>query len=96
VVAARLQPEQVLDGGAYRIVRRLGKGGTGAVWLVAQTKAFDRLAVLKEVVEYYDATDPQERQRAAERFEAEARTLGDLKHHGIPDLYAYFSESGHN
>ena len=96
VVAARLQPEQLLDGGAYRIVRPLGKGGMGAVWLVAQTKAFDRLAVLKEVVEYYDATDPQERQRAIERFEAEARTLGDLKHHGVPDLYAYFSESGHN
>jgi serine/threonine protein kinase len=96
VVAASLQPEQLLDGGAYRIVRRLGKGGMGAVWLVAQTKAFDRLAVLKEVVEYYDATDPEERRRAAERFEAEARTLGDLKHPGIPDLYAYFSESGHN
>jgi serine/threonine protein kinase len=68
----------------------------GAVWLVAQTKAFDRLAVLKEVIEYYDPTDARERQRAIERFEAEARTLGDLKHHGIPDLYAYFSEGGHN
>ena len=95
-MAARLGPGQLLDGGAYRIVRPLGKGGMGAVWLVAQTKAFDRLAVLKEVVEYYDATDPRERQRAAERFEAEARTLGDLKHPGIPDLYAYFSETGHN
>jgi tRNA A-37 threonylcarbamoyl transferase component Bud32 len=68
----------------------------GAVWLVAQTKAFDRLAVLKEVVEYYDPLDAEERQKAAEQFEAEARTLGDLKHPGIPDLYAYFSESGHN
>ncbi len=96
VVAARLQPGQHLDGGAYRIVRALGKGGMGAVWLVAQTKAFDRLAVLKEVVEYYDPLDARERQRAIERFEAEARTLGDLKHPGIPDLYAYFSESGHN
>ncbi len=27
----------------------------GAVWLVAQTKAFDRLAVLKEVVDYFDS-----------------------------------------
>jgi serine/threonine protein kinase len=68
----------------------------GAVWLVAQTKAFDRLAVLKEVVEYYDPANAKERQRAAERFEAEARTLGELKHPGIPDLYAYFSEGGHN
>jgi serine/threonine protein kinase len=68
----------------------------GAVWLVAQTKAFDRLAVLKEVVEYFDPTSTQERQKALERFEAEARTLGDLKHPGIPDLYAYFSQRGHN
>jgi serine/threonine protein kinase len=93
---ARLQPGQLLDGGTYRVVRPLGKGGMGAVWLVAQTKAFDRLAVLKEVVEYFDPTDAAERQKAAQRFEAEARTLGDLKHPGIPDLYAYFTERGHN
>jgi serine/threonine protein kinase len=68
----------------------------GAVWLVAQTKAFDRLAVLKEVVEYFDPANASDRQKALERFEAEARTLGDLKHPGIPDLYAYFSEHGHN
>jgi serine/threonine protein kinase len=86
----------MLDGGAYRVVRPLGKGGMGAVWLVAQTKAFDRLAVLKEVVEYYDPADAAEREKALQRFEAEARTLGDLKHPGIPDLYAYFSEGGHN
>ncbi len=94
--AARLQVGQLLDGGVYRVVRPLGKGGMGAVWLVAQTKAFDRLAVLKEVVEYYDSSDAEERNRALDRFEAEARTLGDLKHPGIPDLYAYFSEGGHN
>jgi serine/threonine protein kinase len=68
----------------------------GAVWLVAQTKAFDRLAVLKEVVEYFDPANVSDRRKALERFEAEARTLGDLKHPGIPDLYAYFSEQGHN
>ena len=95
-VAAQLQPGQVLGGGSYRVVRPLGKGGMGAVWLVAQTRAFDRLAVLKEVVEYYDASDPVEREKALLRFEAEARTLGDLKHPGIPDLYAFFSEGGHN
>jgi tRNA A-37 threonylcarbamoyl transferase component Bud32 len=68
----------------------------GAVWLVAQTKAFDRLAVVKEVIDYFDPIDPKARQNALQRFEAEARTLGDLKHPGIPDLYAYFTEGGHN
>jgi serine/threonine protein kinase len=95
-VAAQLQPGQMLGGGSYRVVQPLGKGGMGAVWLVAQTRAFDRLAVLKEVIEYYDTTDPAEREKALLRFEAEARTLGDLKHPGIPDLYAFFSEGGHN
>jgi serine/threonine protein kinase len=68
----------------------------GAVWLVAQTKAFDRLAVVKEVIDYFDPADAGARQKADQRFEAEARTLGDLKHPGIPDLYAFFSERGHN
>ena len=94
--AAPLQPRQLLDGGTYRVVRALGHGGMGAVYLAAQTKAFDRLAVVKEVIDYFDPADAEERQRAVERFEAEARTLGDLKHPGIPDLYAYFSEDGHN
>ena len=93
---ARVSSGQLLDGGNYRVVRPLGKGGMGAVYLVAQTKAFDRLAVLKEVIEYFDPLDPDARQEAAQRFEAEARTLGDLKHPGIPDLYAYFSAGGHN
>jgi len=93
---ASISSGQLLDGGNYRIVRPLGKGGMGAVYLVAQTKAFDRLAVLKEVIEYFDPLDPEARREAAQRFEAEARTLGDLKHPGIPDLYAYFSAGGHN
>ena len=92
----RISSGQLLDGGNYRVVRALGKGGMGAVYLVAQTKAFDRLAVLKEVIEYFDPLDPDARREAVQRFEAEARTLGDLKHPGIPDLYAYFSAGGHN
>ena len=91
-----LQPGQLLGGASYRVVRPLGKGGMGAVWLVAQTRAFDRLAVLKEVIDYFDAADGDARSRAAERFEAEGRTLAELKHPGIPDLYAFFSEAGHN
>jgi serine/threonine protein kinase len=91
-----LAPGDELDGGRYRVLRALGRGGMGAVWLVAQTRAFDRPAVLKEVIDYFDPLDPDARRRAAERFEAEARTLGELKHPGIPDLYAYFSEGEHH
>jgi len=91
-----LQPGQSMDGGTYRIIRPLGKGGMGAVYLAANTKAFDRQCVIKEVIEYYDASDPVERQKAIQRFEIEARMLAALKHSGIPDIYAYFSEGGRN
>jgi serine/threonine protein kinase len=86
----------MLDDGTYRILRLLGKGGMGAVYLAANTKAFDRPCVVKEVIEYYDPTDPEARRKALQRFEAEARTLATLKHSGIPDVYAYFSRNGHN
>jgi serine/threonine protein kinase len=91
-----LQTNQLIGGDAYRIIRPLGKGGMGAVYLAANTKAFDRPCVVKEVIEYYDPTDPEARQDAVQRFETEARTLASLKHPGIPDIYAYFSERGHN
>jgi len=42
---AGISTGQLLDDGNYRVVRPLGRGGMGAVYLVAQTKAFDRLAV---------------------------------------------------
>ncbi len=91
-----LQAGQLMDGGVYRIIRPLGKGGMGAVYLAANTKAFDRQCVVKEVIEYYDPSNPQEREKAAQRFEIEARILATLKHQGIPDIYAYFSENGRN
>jgi serine/threonine protein kinase len=91
-----LQPDQLIGKDAYRIIRPLGEGGMGAVYLAANTRAFDRPCVVKEVIEYYDPTDPEARHDAVQRFEAEARTLASLKHPGIPDIYAYFSERGHN
>ncbi len=98
VPAARsaLQPGQVMDGGNYIIERPLGEGGMGALYLAAQPKAFGRKCVIKEVIDYFDPTDPQEALEARQRFEAEAHTLAQLKHPGIPDMYGYFSEGGHN
>ncbi len=91
-----LQPGQIMDGDTYRIIRPLGKGGMGAIYLAAQPRAFGRLCVIKEVIDYFDPTDPEEALKANQRFEAEARTLAQLKHPGIPDMYGYFSEGGHN
>ena len=91
-----LQPDQLIGKDAYRILRPFGEGGMGAVYLAASTQAFDQLCVVKEVIEYYDPTDPKAKQDAMQRFEVEARTLASLKHPGIPDIYAYLTERGHN
>ena len=88
-----LLPGQAMNNGQYRVVRKLGKGGMGAIYLAANTQAFDRLAVIKEMLAYYE---PGEEALARERFEREARTLAALKHPGIPDMYGFFSERGHN
>ncbi|MFN3763571.1 MAG: serine/threonine protein kinase, partial [Anaerolineae bacterium] len=47
-------------------------------------------------LQYYDLTRPEEVQAAHRRFEAEGRTLAQLRHPGIPDIIAYFSEGGRN
>ena len=36
----------------------------GAVYLARDRRAFERLCVIKQMLDYYDATDPEERQRA--------------------------------
>ena len=83
-----------MRGGAYRILEPLGKGGMGALYLAADTGAFDRKCVVKELLDYYDPTDPDEAAKAQARFETEARLLAELSHPGIPRIYSYFSEAG--
>jgi serine/threonine protein kinase len=66
----------------------------GALYLAADTGAFDRPCVVKELLDYYDPTDPDEARKAQARFETEARLLAELSHPGIPRIYSYFSEAG--
>ncbi|MFQ6101781.1 MAG: protein kinase [Anaerolineae bacterium] len=94
-VYVALQSGQTLHG-VYRVTQPLGKGGMGAVYLVEDLGAFGRCRVIKEMLQYFDLTDPQAVQRAQQRFEAEGRTLAQLRHHGIPDIISYFSEGGRN
>lgn len=90
-----LQPGQTLDG-TYHIQRSLAKGGMGAIYLVEDLKAFGRQRVIKEMLDYFDVTDPQQVASAQRRFEDEARTLAQLHHPGIPDILTYFSTGSHH
>ena len=93
VERASLSQGQTMDNGQYRIVRQVGKGGMGAVYIAQNTQAFDRLCIIKEMIPYYE---PGQEDKARERFVQEARILAALKHPNIPDMYGFFSEKGHN
>ncbi len=88
-----LQPGQTMNGGQYRVMRQLTEGSMGTIYLAENIQAFDRSCVIKEMIAYYE---PGQELRARERFELEARTLAALKHPGIPDMYGFFTEQGHN
>jgi len=64
-------PEQF---GRYRIVKRLGKGGMGSVYL-AHDSQLDRKVALK--VPHFD---PEDGERVLERFYREARAAATLDH----------------
>jgi len=67
-------PEQF---GRYRIVKRLGKGGMGSVYL-AHDQQLDRKVALK--VPHFD---PEDGSRVLERFYREARAAATLEHDNL-------------
>lgn len=92
-----LRPGQQLQGGKYTIVRPLGKGGMGVVYLASQSIAGTRrIVVVKEMLDYYDSRNPEEAQAARARFQKEAATLTTLNHTSIPQVFDYFSEGSRN
>jgi formylglycine-generating enzyme required for sulfatase activity/serine/threonine protein kinase len=90
--AEHLRRGQAVNGGLYRVLRPLGRGGMGTVYLAENTQAFGRLCVIKEMLAYYETG---EEAKASARWNQEIKTLASLKHPGIPDFYGYFDELGH-
>ena len=72
----------------YRIVRKLGEGGMGAVYLAEDTKLNRKVAVKFLPAEM--VSDP----KRLKRFEREAQTVASLNHPNIVTLFAVEEEDG--
>jgi len=75
----------------YRIVKVLGGGGMGQVYLAQDTRLADKPCAIKELIPDPHVT-PQERQQAAAQFHREAAILAHLSHPNLPNVYDYFEE----
>jgi branched-chain amino acid transport system substrate-binding protein len=85
-----LAPGTVLQRG-YRVIRQLGGGGMGDVYLVEHIGLGEQMA-LKEV-RTTTLVDPVERDRAVQQFQGEARILARLRHRHLPRVTDFFEEN---
>ncbi len=74
--------------GRYEIVRRIGGGGMGAVYLAKDRNLGDAPRAVKEMVEAH--LDPVQHEKAIGDFKRESLLLTSLEHPSIPTIYDYF------
>jgi serine/threonine protein kinase len=85
--AARIGP-QTLVGGRYRLVRRLGEGGAGIVWLAIH-EVTGREVALKLL-----RAEASPHPRFVERFHRESRWTSKLQHPGIVEVLDAGTDDG--
>src|SRR6185503_10688785 len=83
----QLDPGSVLNS-RYEIVRRIGGGGMGAVYLAKDRNLGDAPRAVKEMVEAH--LDPALHEKAIGDFKRESLLLTSLEHPSIPTIYDYF------
>ncbi|MEU0572677.1 serine/threonine-protein kinase [Nonomuraea sp. NPDC005983] len=78
--------------GRYRVLRALGQGGMGTIWL-AHDELLDRQVAIKEVL-LPQSLGPAERAEALQRAVREAMAAAQLRHPGIITIHDVLSEDG--
>jgi serine/threonine-protein kinase len=76
----------------YMIVKRVGGGGMGSVYMARDKRLADRPCAVKEMIELF--ADDNQKSKAVDDFKREAEVLAQLEHPSIPTIYDYFIESG--
>jgi serine/threonine-protein kinase len=83
----QLEAGTILNG-RYEIVRRIGGGGMGAVYLAKDHHLGDAPRAVKEMVESH--LDSTQHEKAIGDFKRESLLLTSLEHPSIPTIYDYF------
>lgn len=86
----QLDPGTVLNS-RYEIVRRIGGGGMGAVYLAKDRNLGDAPRAVKEMVETH--LDESQHEKAIGDFKRESLLLTSLEHPSIPTIYDYFYDA---
>jgi len=80
--------ESELLSGRYKIVRRIGGGGMGAVYLAQDQNLGGVERAVKEMVQ--SSIEEDQQRKAIEDFRRESVILSTLDHPSIPTIYDYF------
>lgn len=76
----------------YRVIKQVGKGGFGAVYMAADLQFGNRLVAIKEMSQ--SGLSQQDLIEATNAFTREALMLASLSHTNLPRIYEQFTESG--
>jgi serine/threonine protein kinase len=85
-------PQNHLLNQRYRLLKTIGQGGMGAVYLAQDTQLGDRLVALKEMSTF--RLYPQDLPLVIMQFRQEAHLLASLHHPHLPAIHEYFTENG--
>lgn len=89
-----LSAGQILQG-RYQVVRTLGMGGMGAVYLAADQRLNGKWTAIKEMSDAA-IVDPLQKQQAIAAFHQEAQMLARLDHPNIPKILDFFTENNNH
>ncbi len=89
--AKQLEPGTILYS-RYEIVRRIGGGGMGAVYLAKDRNLGDQPRAVKEMIQ--SQLDESQHEKAINDFRRESMLLASLEHASIPTIYDYFYDDG--